>query len=66
MTRVEHLESEISKLSEEERRELEQWFLEQQADTWDRQIEEDAKTDRLDHLAKQALRDYEEGRCTDL
>jgi hypothetical protein len=36
------------------------WFVEFDADAWDRQIEADALTGRLDELAEEALRDHRE------
>jgi hypothetical protein len=42
------------------------WFAEFDAKKWDEQFEEDVATGRLDNLAKQALQDLHEGRCTDL
>ena len=36
------------------------------ADAWDKQIEEDIKAGRLDHLAQKALEDLQAGRCKDL
>ena len=36
------------------------------ADAWDKQIEEDIKTGRLDHLGEKALEDLRAGRCKDL
>ena len=41
-------------------------FLLAQADAWDKQIEEDIKTGRLDHLGDKALEDLRAGRCQDL
>ena len=40
--------------------------LEARADAWDKQIEEDIKAGRLEHLRKEALEDIKEGRFTDL
>ncbi len=40
--------------------------LEARAEAWDKQIEEDIKTGRLDHLGDKALEDLRAGRCTDL
>jgi hypothetical protein len=42
------------------------WFAEFDAETWDRQFEEDVAAGRLDALAEKALKDLREGRCTDL
>jgi hypothetical protein len=41
------------------------WVAQLDAAAWDRQIEEDVATGRLDTLADEALRDLREGRCTD-
>jgi hypothetical protein len=35
-------------------------------ENWDRQIEDDVKAGKLDRLAKQALRDHEADRSTEL
>ena len=40
-------------------------FAELNADEWDRQIEADARTGRLDALAAEAIADLRAGRCTD-
>lgn len=59
MSRVESLEQEIRKLSPQELAELRAWFLEYDAELWDRQIAEDARAGRLDHLGKEALDFYD-------
>ncbi len=66
LTRVESLEQEIRKLSPQELAELRDWFLEYDAELWDRQIEEDARAGRLDRLAKKALESYHAGKHTEL
>jgi len=66
MSTVPEIESAISKLSREELSALRSWFVDFDAEAWDRQFEEDAKAGRLDALAQEALRDLHEGRCTDL
>lgn len=43
-----------------------QSVLEAKAEAWDKQIEEDIKAGKLDHLGKKASEDYRKGRCTDL
>ncbi len=40
--------------------------LEADWEAWDKQIEEDIKAGRLDHLAERALEDLRAGRCKDL
>lgn len=66
MSTVLEIESAISKLSREELSAFRTWFEDFDAEAWDRQFEEDAKAGRLDALAKEALQDLREGRCTDL
>ncbi|MGA2028977.1 MAG: hypothetical protein ABSG87_02775 [Verrucomicrobiota bacterium] len=48
MSSVEEIESAIGKLSRNDLTELESWFAEFTADAWDRQIEADAQSGRLD------------------
>ena len=50
MSKVEQIEAEIANLSTGEAREIAQWLAEFLADEWDRQIEEDAKSGKLDFL----------------
>ena len=40
--------------------------LETRADAWDKQIEEDIKAGKLEHLREEALEDIRAGRFTDL
>lgn len=40
--------------------------LKARSDAWDKQIEEDVKAGRLDHLREEILEDIESGRLTDL
>ena len=42
------------------------WFGERRAEQWDRQIEQDALTGKLDHLAEAALAKFRVGRFTRL
>jgi hypothetical protein len=62
MGKIERLEQEIRALSEEELAQLRRWFIEYDAEAWDREIEADAKAGKLDRLAEEALRDFAEGR----
>lgn len=58
MSRVENLEEQVKELNAEELRAFREWFAEFDADAWDRQIESDARSGKLDELAARALRDY--------
>lgn len=64
MSRIEEIESRIKELDPEELSVLRRWFLEFDADVWDRQIEADARMGKLDSLAEDALKDHENGRST--
>jgi len=62
MGKVEKIEQEVQALSQEELAQFRAWFLEFDWVVWDRQIEQDARTGRLDALAEQALRDHASGK----
>ncbi len=66
MSTVREIEEAVSQLSSQELATFRSWFAEFDGALWDRQIEEDVAAGRLDDLAKEALADFQEGRCTDL
>ena len=66
MSIVEVLEEQVQQLNPIEYTKFRDWFLEFEADAWDRQIEQDAKAGKLDALANKALADYAAGRTTPL
>ena len=66
MTKVEHLEREVRGLSPEELATFREWFVAFDSAEWDRQIEADAESGTLDHLANAALADYRAGRSRKL
>ena len=66
MGKIEKIEQEVQALSPEELAEFRAWFLEYDWAAWDRQIERDSQTGRLDDLAAKALRDYTAGKTTPL
>jgi hypothetical protein len=55
---VESIESDIRQLSPAEFAELREWLLHEDAEAWDRQIEEDAAAGKLDGLFRQAQADH--------
>ena len=55
----------MRRLSLEDLAAFREWFVQLDAEAWDRQIEEDAAAGRLDSLAEEALEDLRQGRCTD-
>jgi len=66
MSTAEEIESAVSGLPPAELSRFRTWFEQFDADAWDRQWEEDVKAGRLDRLADQAIRDFRQGRCTEL
>lgn len=66
MSKVEEIEKEIEKLPREEFWKLAKWFDEKLGDHWDRQVEEDAVSGKLDRLFEEADRDFDAGRCRPL
>ncbi len=65
MSTIEELEAAVERLSPEDRAAFRAWFVEFDAAEWDRQLEADAASGRLDWLAAEALADRRAGRCTD-
>lgn len=60
------LEKTISALPPEQLSRFREWFLEFDAQNWDRQIEEDVENGRLDKLAEKAIREHQAGDSTAL
>lgn len=54
MRKIEEIEAQIQRLSREEFAELREWFLEQDWQAWDAQIEADAATGKLDSMVAEA------------
>ncbi len=66
MSTVQEIETAIKTLSREEMGRLWQWWDEYREAAWDRQIEGDLASGKLDKLMAEADGDYDEGRCTPL
>jgi hypothetical protein len=64
MSKVESIEGDIQKLSDDELADLRQWFAAFDAETWDRQFEDDVRAGKLDKQAEWALRDHAAGKTT--
>jgi hypothetical protein len=64
MSKVEALEEQIEKLSPEEFAELRNWFLERDWESWDRQIERDAVSGKLDRIFDEAREAHRQGKST--
>ncbi len=66
MSRLETVEVQIKQFTADELRAFREWFVQFDADAWDRQIETDVRGGKLDALADQALRDHQTGKTTEL
>ena len=66
MSTVEKIEKAVSQLPPEELIQFRAWFEEFDAVQFDQKIERDAKSDKLDRLAAQALADFRAGHARDL
>ncbi len=66
MTKLEALEEQIMKLSPEELAQLREWLLERDADEWDRKIERDATSGKLDRLFEKSVADHRAGKSREI
>ncbi len=62
---TQEIEAAVAGLSAEELSRFREWFERFDADSWDKQWEQDAAAGRLDHRADEAIRDFRAGRCTE-
>ncbi len=63
---VAEIKNAFQQLPEKDAREVANWIQEVMAERWDRQIEEDIVSGKLDKLAEQALSHYQAGRVKPL
>jgi len=66
MSDVDEIEQAVRKLAPAELAKFRAWFEEFDAEAFDRKIEEDAVSGRLDALAEEALADYRAGRTREI
>lgn len=66
MSKVENIEQEIKALTSTELADFRRWFVEFDAQVWDRQIEEDVQKGKLDKLADEALTAHRAGKSKEL
>ena len=67
MSKLEKIQAAIESLSEEEYSRLREWFVRKKDwEQWDREIEVDSQSGKLDFLVKEALQEKSKGRLTDL
>jgi hypothetical protein len=65
-SKLENVQATIESLSEEEYRHLREWFLEKDWEQWDKEIEADSQSGKLDFLVKEALEEKSKGRLKNL
>ena len=63
---IEQLERQVAELNLSVLTALREWFDRYDAGIWDRRIEADAKSGKLDGLVDRALRDHNAGRSTEM
>jgi hypothetical protein len=66
MTRLETIEEQIQALSPEEVMQLREWLLEREAEEWDREIERDAASGKLDKLFEKSVADHRAGKSREI
>ena len=66
MTEIEQLEARVQRLSPEELAEFRAWFVDFDARLWDRQIEADQKSGKLESLIAEAREEYDAGKAREL
>jgi len=66
MTKLETIEEQIEALSPEELVELREWLLERETEQWDREIERDAASGKLDELFEKSLADHRAGKSREI
>ena len=66
MAKVEEILSSIESLSKEDFARLREWFYERDWERWDKEIESDSKSGKLDFLVKEALSEKEDGKLKEL
>jgi len=65
MSSIGEIEDAVRRLSSDDLAAFREWFIQLDADAWDRKIEQDIAAGRLDSLAEEALEDLRQGRCTE-
>jgi hypothetical protein len=59
---IEDIETEIAQLPQEQLKQFRAWYNKFDSDMWDKQIEKDISSGKLDSIADAALADYKAGR----
>ena len=66
MTAIDKLEQEVQRLGREELAAFRDWFRKYDSDEWDREIEQDVRSGKLDGLAQVAIAEHKAGRTKEI
>lgn len=66
MTKVKEIETAVTNLPEKDLKKFRKWFADFDTEVWDKKIEEDSKSGKLDHLVNEALSEYKKGKSREL
>lgn len=66
MTRIEEIENAVASLPGDEYRQFRDWFLERDWAQWDKQIQGDSESGKLNFLVKEAMEEKSRGNLRDL
>ncbi|MBB2835355.1 UNVERIFIED_ORG: hypothetical protein GGD51_005533 [Rhizobium esperanzae] len=66
MTKLEQIEKSVTELDKQEFEAFSAWFEALQAERWDRQMEADAASGKLDRFVEKALADFRAGKTRPL
>ena len=66
MRTAQEVEKAVSKLPQQELARFRAWFEQFDAEVWDKQFEDDAKSGKLDIIADKAIVDYKAGKAKEL
>ncbi|MCC6359629.1 MAG: hypothetical protein IT450_12865 [Phycisphaerales bacterium] len=66
MASVPEIEKAVRSLSPEDLAQFRAWFADFDGQAWDAEFEQDVAAGRLDRLAREAVSDLNDGKCTEL
>ncbi len=66
MTKIELIEKQIADLDYDSFAQLREWFIEFDQSIWDKKLESDSNSGKLDFLINAALAEHQSGETTDL
>ena len=66
MTKIDQLKAEIESLPSEEIAEIYRWLSEKDWEKWDKEIEADSRSGKLDFLVREAREEKSKGKLKDL